>query len=141
MQNTLELYNPIMVDGKLISKVTYDTEKVTAQQFAQADAYKLRAARSSTAGTMAGISGAFEIDYGLHLYLGFQAIIAENPNFAMEDLERITGSDLVNIMRIGRNFISASPEASNSLQENSENSSEITPKPMDAVSTNSAKAD
>ena len=137
MKDTLKLSNPISIDGKQVSEVTFDTEKITAQQFAQADAYKVRADRNSTAGVTAGISGAFEIDYGLHLYLGFQAIIAENPHYAIEDLERITGHDLVSVMRIGRNFIIVSPETSS--PSSSENSSETTPKPIVAVSTNSEK--
>ena len=54
------------------------------------------------------ISPAAEFDFGLHLYLGFAAIIAANPSYDFSDVERIKGHDVVEVMAIGRNFILAS---------------------------------
>ncbi len=56
---------------------------------------------------------AAETDYGLHLYLGFMSIIAVNPSYDIKDLGADQGFDVMNIMRIGRNFIirSAAPSS------------------------------
>lgn len=136
MKGTLELKKGILIDGKTVTAVTYDTEKITAEQFAQADARKQTASHS----TNGNLAGAFELDYGLHLYLGFEAIMAENPQYAIEDLERITGHDLVEVMSIGRNFIIASPESeADSAPSSSVESSGITPNPTTAVLPNSSE--
>ena len=49
-------------------------------------------------------------DLSLHLYLGFAAIVAVNPSYDFSDLERIKGRDVVEVMTIGRNFMLASGE-------------------------------
>ena len=79
-------------------ELPYDPEEITAQMFARADAKKVKA------GGAGGVSMA-EVDYGMHLYLGFMAILAVNPQLDLNDLERIKGSDLVVVMHIGRNFM------------------------------------
>lgn len=136
MKGTLKLTKGILVDGKTVDIVTYNTEKITAAQFAQADARKQSASHS----TNGNLAGAFELDYGLHLYLGFEAIMAENPQYAIEDLERITGHDLVEVMNIGRNFIVQSPESEeDSQQSSSAESSEIIPEPTAAALQNSSE--
>lgn len=106
MKNTIELENPVKVNGKDITTLTYDTSEITAQMFAEADARKL-SANGSKSGNAAG---AAELDYGLHLYLGFAAIIAVNPGIDFADLERVRGADVMTIMRIGRDFISGRSE-------------------------------
>ena len=58
------------------------------------------------------ITAAAEFDFGLHLYLGFAAIIAVNPSYDFADLERIKGRDVVEVMAIGRNFMLKSDETS-----------------------------
>lgn len=69
---------------------------------------------------------AVEFDFALHTYLGFAAIIAEMPHVDFLDLERLHGADVVDVMRIGRNFILKSEEStpndsdapSENMQEN-----------------------
>ena len=46
----------------------------------------------------------------MQLYLGFAAIIAVNPKYDYNDLQRISGPDVMSVMKIGRNFILASAE-------------------------------
>ncbi len=124
MKKTLTLRNPIKVNGLTVSEVTYDTNEITAQMFAEADAAKMRASGA----TSGNLSGAVELDYGLHLYLGFAAIRCINPEYDLTDLERIHGYDVMEIMRIGRNFItSRSEEASD--PDSSGEQSETTPEP------------
>ena len=72
MKNTIKLDNPVQINGKSYNELTYDISEITAQAFAEADARKLSASGSKNGNA----AGAAELDYGLHLYLGFAAIIA-----------------------------------------------------------------
>lgn len=98
MKNTIKLDNPVQINGKSYNELTYDISEITAQAFAEADARKLSASGSKNGNA----AGAAELDYGLHLYLGFAAIIAVNPEIDISDLERVRGYDVMKIMRIGR---------------------------------------
>lgn len=101
---TLELKNPIMIDGKEVTAVTYDSNEIDGVLFATAEARKKAAAgmKNTT------IAPAAEFDFSLHLYLGYAAIIAVNPSYDFSDVERIKGPDTVKVMAIGRNFMLAS---------------------------------
>lgn len=99
--NTLKLKNPIMIDGKPVAELTYDANEIDGLLFATAEAKKKNAAGMKNT----SISPAAEFDFGLHLYMGFAAIIAVNPTYDFSDVERIKGRDVVNVMAIGRNFI------------------------------------
>lgn len=117
----ITLKNPISINGKEVTKMTYDVNEITPAGFAEAEYRKTRANGSKGAPS----SAAVELDYSLHLYLGFAAIIAVNPEYDFNDLERIKGIDVMEIMKVGRNFIIAS--AGHSTDEGSENASETTP--------------
>ena len=119
--DSITLRNPILVDGKKVTKLTYDANEITPTGFAEAEYKKTRANGSKGAPS----SAAVELDYSLHLYLGFAAIIAVNPEYAFEDLERIKGADVMEVMKIGRNFIIDSVK--DSTDETSESASETTP--------------
>lgn len=106
MNGTIELQNPIKIDGKDVKKLTYDTNEITPELFAEAEAKKQNAGRAA-----ANRSGAMELDYALHLYLGMAAIIAVNQSYTFEDTARMKGRDVVTTMVIGRNFI-MKPDAS-----------------------------
>lgn len=106
MNGTIELQNPIKIDGKDVKKLTYDTNEITPELFAEAEAKKQAAGRAA-----ANRSGAMELDYALHLYLGMAAIIAVNQSYTFEDIARMKGRDVVTTMVIGRNFI-MKPDAS-----------------------------
>lgn len=111
---TLKLKNPIMIDGKKITEVTYDANEIDGILFATAESKRKAAAgmKNTT------ITPAAEFDFGLHLYLGFAAIVAANPAYDFSDVERIKGRDVVEVMAIGRNFMLASD------QEQQENDSD-----------------
>jgi len=97
---TLKLKNPIKIDGKEVSEVTYDANEIDGMLFATAESK-----RKEAAGKAFSLSPAAEFDFGLHLYLGYAAIIAVNRNYDFSDLERIKGCDTVEVMTIGRNFM------------------------------------
>ncbi|MCI5996100.1 MAG: hypothetical protein MRZ45_09200 [Blautia sp.] len=99
MKGTITLVNHIKIDGKNVNKLDYDTNEITPELFAEAEAKKQKAGRAN-----GNRSGAMELDYPLHLYLGIAAIVAVNPEYSFEDIERIKGADIIDISVIGRNF-------------------------------------
>lgn len=119
--NTLKLKNPIMINGEAVSEMTYDINEIDGVLFATAEVKKKAAAGMKNM----SISAAAEFDFGLHLYLGYAAIIAKNPTYDWADLERIKGRDVVEVMGIGRNFMLKSDETSQ--QSDSDEPTETTP--------------
>lgn len=108
MKGTLTLKNPILINNKTISEMTYDSNEITGALFSEAEAMRKRAAGMRNV----SINPAIEFDFGLHLYLGYAAIIAVNPEYDFSDLERARGRDLMAIMDIGRNFTLQSEDSS-----------------------------
>lgn len=111
----LKLKNPVEIDGKKVSELIYDEEEITSILFAQAEAKRKTAAGIRNI----SVTPSAEFDFGLHLYLGFAAIIAVNPKIDWSDLERIKGRDVVNVMGIGRNFMLKS-ESEQTVNESGE---------------------
>lgn len=101
MKGTLNLKNPIVINGKQISEMTYDSNEINGTLFVTAEAKKKVAEGIKNV----TITAAAEFDFGLHLYLGFAAIIAVNPDYDFSDVERIKGWDVKDVMSIGRNFM------------------------------------
>lgn len=124
---TIKLVNPIMINNQEIDSLTYDSNEITSALFTEADVKKKQAAGIKNL----SISPAVEFDFGLHLYMGFAAIIAVNPAYAFEDLERVKGKDIKPVMEIGKNFLLGVEEASH--LSNSEKQSEHTPKHTEQV--------
>ena len=118
---SIKLKNPIEINGKQVAELTYDVNEITPAGFAEAEYRKTKANGSKGAPS----SAAVELDYSLHLYLGFAAILAVNPEYDYNDLERIKGVDVMGVMKVGRNFIIAS--AGKSTDETSESASETMP--------------
>jgi len=107
IKGTLRLKNPIMINGNEITEVTYDSNEIDGILFATAESKRKTAAVGRKD---ISIAPAAEFDFSLHLYLGFAAIVAVNPSYDFSDLERIKGHDVVEVMTIGRNFMLASGE-------------------------------
>lgn len=74
--------------------------------------------------------------YSLHAYLAMMAIVAVNSDIDVSDLERISGPDVMELMRIGRNFTTAR-SAAQSEESGSESSSETTLEPSTPQSASS----
>ena len=132
---TLKLKNPIMINGEKIAEVTYDANEIDGILFATAESKRKAAAGMKNT----SISPAAEFDFGLHLYLGFAAIVAANPTYDFSDVERIKGRDVVEVMAVGRNFMLASE------QEQQENDSdepiETTPESTTQAQPSSKKSE
>lgn len=131
--DTIKLRNPILINGKQVSVLTHDANEITPSGFAEAEYRKTRANGSKGAPS----SAAVELDYSLHLYLGFAAILAVNPEYDFNDLERIKGSDVMEVMKVGRNFIIDSVD--NSQADTSESVSETMPESITPEQQNSNK--
>jgi hypothetical protein len=101
MNGEIKLKFPLLINGENRRTLSYDTDEITSLQFLEAETKKMQAKGVSGGGNMAG---AAEIDYGLHLYLGFAAILVINPDLDYKDLERLIGGALNEVMKIGRNF-------------------------------------
>ena len=135
MKETIKLKNPIMIDGKEVTEVTHDSNEIDGVLFATAESKRKAAAgmKNTT------ITPAAEFDFSLHLYLGFAAIIAVNPDYDFSDVERIKGNDLVKIMGIGRNFMLASEKEQ--PQNDSEEHTETTPESITQAPQTSKKSE
>lgn len=118
----IELKNPLKINGKTVKELSYDINQITAAGFAAAEFRKAQA----NGGKGAPSAAAVELDYSMQLYLGFAAILAVNPEYDYNDMERITGVDVMGVMKIGRNFILASA-AEGSEADKSGDASETTP--------------
>lgn len=116
----IKLRNPILINDKKVVELTHDANEITPAGFAEAEYRKTRANGSKGAPS----SAAVELDYSLHLYLGFAAILAVNPEYDFNDLERIKGVDVMEVMKVGRNFIIDSADVSQ--EDKSESASETT---------------
>ena len=128
----LTLSNPITINGKNVKTLTYDTDAITVGMFDEAEALKLKATTHKSGGS----AGAVELDYSMHTYLAMMAIIAVNPDIDVTDLERISGPDIMKLVRIGRNF-TTTRSAAPSEQNDSGSSPETTPEPSTSPSESS----
>ena len=131
----IKLRNPILINNKKVSELTHDANEITPSGFAEAEYRKTRANGSKGAPS----SAAVELDYSLHLYLGFAAILAVNPEYDFNDLERIKGADVMEVMKVGRNFIIDSVDTSQG--DTSESVSETMPESTTPEQPSSKKND
>ncbi len=122
MKGIIKLANPITVNNKELAELQYNTDEITGALFCEADSKRRFAAGAKNV----SIAPAAEFDYGLHLYLGFAAVVATETGIDFADLERVHGADLIGVMEVGRNFIMKSEE---SEQSNSDDASETTAEP------------
>lgn len=104
MKGTIKLKNPIKVNGAYVSEMDYDTNEITGELFIMAETKK------KAIGGYRDVSISVEFDFTLHLYMGFAAIVAKNPDISFDDLSRVKGRDIVDVMAVGRNFILRSEE-------------------------------
>lgn len=116
MSKKIILQEPITINGKQVTELTYDPMEITAQQFSEACARSAAIDKNKTFTFKLR-----ENDYALHLYLGMMAIIAVNPEIDVADLERIKGFDVLAITDIGMLFTLrrsvATSEESNSEEQ------------------------
>ena len=120
--NKLELRNPILINGVEVKELTYDTSKISSEQFSA-----IEVARMEKSNGRANVNPV-EFDHIFHFYLGCAAVIAVNPHIDLKDLERLTGWDLIQLTRIGQNFTLSGSGAS--MGSGSETVSATTQEPL-----------
>ena len=104
MKGVIKLKRPVKIDGAEVSELSYDTDKITMDHYCRA------ANRSIVKG--GGPTGAnVAVDAGMQIYLGMYACIAENPGYDVADMERVTGHDLIEFMKVGLSFINGRDES------------------------------
>ncbi len=86
MEKKITLRKPIEINGRKVTELTYDAEEITNDMFLQACAQSAELSKTKTISLKVR-----ENDYALHLYLGYMAIIAVNPDIDIMDLQRIKG--------------------------------------------------
>ena len=136
IKGTLRLKNPILINGNEITEVTYDSNEIDGILFATAESRRKAAAGRKDI----SIAPAAEFDFSLHLYLGFADIVAVNPSYEFSDLERIKGHDVVEVMTIGRNFMLASGEKTQTGDDSGE-PTETTPESTTPARQSSKKSE
>lgn len=129
---TIKLKTPLKVNGKDLTELKCDMDGVTVEGFIRAEA--LSNAKRENRGMSAPMT---EVDYGFHLYLGFEGIMAADPSIDISDLERIKGGDIVKIMQAGR-FFAIGADSGDSGESGSEAASENTPTSSTQAHTKSA---
>ena len=117
--NKIKLDNPIKVNGKDISELSYDYFEITN------DLYLEATMRSSRVGNTVNSAAVRELNEALTFCFGKAAIIAVNPSISWEDLNQLKGFDLLRVANVGRFFITGKRE--NSTQMPSDEQSEATP--------------
>lgn len=106
MEGVITLRKPVLIDGEEVRELAYDIDEIGSEQFMEADA---RAA-AKAAGVDGPVVKVPELDTGFHFYLGVMAVLAANPGYMVEDVERVKGPDLMQVARVGRNFMTAGAE-------------------------------
>lgn len=121
-KGTIKLVHPITINGKQVSQLTYNTDEIDGNLFMEAET------QSKIASNYKGGMAPIELNNGLHLYLGYAAIIAVNRDVDWNDLNRLKGRDLITIMQVGRSFtvVSEDESAENSSGEPTETTQEST---------------
>lgn len=106
MLESIELRNPVLIDDELVDEFAYDTDAITSDQFIEAEILA-----GNVATRLRKVSAkVVELDAGFHYYLGVMAILAVNPGYSVQDVERVKGPDVLKIMKVGRNFMTADVE-------------------------------
>ena len=106
MAGIIKLREPVMIDGAPVSEMRYDIDKISPEQFVQAEAYANR-----MVARMGFLSAKVpELDSGFHYYLGVMAIVAENPGWEVIDVERVSGPDIMKMVAVGSDFMTGDAE-------------------------------
>lgn len=128
MKREIKLNNPIEVNGKMLHSLEYDFNEITCELYTMASNYAdAKTLRANQQGRPS--AAIMEQNVSLHMYLGMAAVIAVHPEIDIADLERMKGSDLIQLSVLGRNFTagrSEEPLESNSSEEQSEVTPEST---------------
>ena len=113
MQTTINLKNPIKIDGKMVKELPFDTDVFTLEEMQRANK---RLAK------LKEVSYVVEVDPDYQFIVASLIVEKTSKNkISREDLSRLKGADLFALLREGRNFLLESDEE---VQENTVEQSE-----------------
>lgn len=116
-KETLKLSRPLLVNGTSRTELTYDIEELNVNHITRAEGLKAKIGGKDLVGAIT----IAQADYSLHICIGMMAIIAVNPDIAVEDLQRLKGYDITKLANIGASFFiepaEQAQEQSNEQQE------------------------
>ena len=61
-RGTITLNKPVLINGVQVTEMSYDTDEISGELYAQAEAHKMKASGSKGG----NLAGAVELDYSLH---------------------------------------------------------------------------
>jgi hypothetical protein len=125
MSEKIEFRRPIKIDGVDRKEFSYDTEEITVELFSEA----MKQKEKNTGGQITGMLS--ETDMVAHLYLGFAAIIALNPEVDFAHINGIKGSDIKKVAKIGRNFLLGAEVSADDSSDGPSEDTEETSAPPD----------
>ena len=108
--NPIVLSRPILINGSNVTELTWNADEITIDLFCEAEKQMQKNQVATTY---------LEGDYILHFYLGCALIIADNQPISFEDLKQIKGLDMMQVVKVGRFFISQSMVSEESSSEGS----------------------
>ena len=116
----LKLSSPLKINGQNMKELSY-TLKLDVD-----DVFIAHDHRAKAHNNMDTAMKLVEFDTELHLYMGMQAIIKLNPQIDVNDLKRLHGVDVVNLLKIGRAFFTQTDSMENSQQSETSKESSVT---------------
>lgn len=116
----LKLSSPLKINGQNMKELSY-TLKLDVD-----DVFIAHDNRAKAHNNMDTAMKLVEFDTELHLYMGMQAIIKLNPQIDVNDLKRLHGVDVVNLLKIGRAFFTQTDSMENAQQSETSKESSVT---------------
>lgn len=118
-KETIKLRTPLLINGVEKTELTYDVNELTVTHLAKAEGLKAKIGGKDLVGSI----NIAQADYTLHICIGMMAVIAANPEIAVEDLQRLKGYDITKLANIGASFFI---EPAEQIQKQSNEPQEVT---------------
>lgn len=118
-KKTIKLRTPLLINGVEKTELTYDVDELTVKHLAKAEGLKTKMGGKELLGSIS----LAQADYTLHICIGMMAVIAVNPDIAVEDLQRLKGYDVAQVADVGAGFFIKPAEQ---IQKQSNEPQEVT---------------
>lgn len=118
-KETIKLRTPLLINGVEKTELTYDVNELTVNHLAKAEGLKVKIGGKDLACSI----NLAQADYTLHIFIGMMAVIAVNPEIAVEDLQRLKGYDVAQLADVGAGFFIKPAEQ---IQKQSNEPQEVT---------------
>ncbi len=96
--NPIHFRSPIKINGRECQDFSWSMDEITNELFLEA------CGKVETS----NISAFMEGDTALHFWMGAALIVSINPEIALDDFSQVKGLDILNLVALGRFFITGS---------------------------------